>query len=386
MDPGAINEAGSGGTNAGGKPARPPAQKARDFLKTQALYVAVIILVMITGGIRTWQQFRAQEELRRTGQPQENVGPYPLLQTDYDAQVKYCLDAVLKRPEGRFRRAAAFVEAVGALTKYLIWGGAALTLALGLSWALRGHSAAQPSLPVPPWGLWDVAKISALWAAGAELLHTRLFFPLNHARPFEVPGDWIAELFVAVLLVGAAIHIVVAERGGHLRDLGIRGKFFGSVGLGLIAFVVVQPFLYLVSVLEERAAQRGWIPEIPVQEIIQVIAKTRSGSVVALAAIVTIVAAPIAEELLFRGLLQPALARWTGRGSAIVLSAAFFAAAHMDLYAMPLLLVLGIALAYVYDRTRSLAAPVALHMAFNGMTLLSVFAFRGLVTVLRASH
>ena len=53
---------------------------------------------------------------------------------------------------------------------------------------------------------------------------------------------------------------------------------------------------------------------------------------------------------------------------------------------MPSLLVLGIALAYVYDRTRSLAAPIALHMAFNGITLLSVFAFRGLVTVLRGPH
>jgi len=53
---------------------------------------------------------------------------------------------------------------------------------------------------------------------------------------------------------------------------------------------------------------------------------------------------------------------------------------------MPPLLVLGIALGYVYDRTQSLAAPLALHMVFNGMTLLSVFAFRGLVTALSAPH
>ena len=214
----------------------------------------------------------------------------------------------------------------------------------------------------------------------------KLFFPLNPARPFAVPGDWIAEIFVAILLVGATIHIVVAERGGHLRDLGIRGKFFGGIGVGLTAFLAIQPFLWLVGVLEERAARNGWIPEIPVQQILQVISKTRSAWVLALAAIVAVVAAPISEELLFRGFLQPALGRWTGRWLAILLSAAFFAAAHMDLYAMPLLLVLGIALAYVYDRTRSLAAPVALHMAFNGITLLSVFAFRGLVTALSAPH
>ena len=209
---------------------------------------------------------------------------------------------------------------------------------------------------------------------------------MNPERPFAAPGDWIAEIFIAILLVGATIHIVVAERGGRLRDLGIRGKFFGGIGVGLTAFLVVQPFLRLVAILEERAAQNGWIPEIPVQQILQVILETRSAWVLALAAVVAVVVAPISEELLFRGFLQPALGRWTGRWMAIVLGAAFFAAAHMDLYAMPALLVLGIALGYVYDRTRSLAAPVALHMAFNGMTLLSVFAFRGLVTALSAPH
>jgi membrane protease YdiL (CAAX protease family) len=209
---------------------------------------------------------------------------------------------------------------------------------------------------------------------------------LNPERPFAVPGDWIAEIFIAILLAGATIHIVVAERGGHLRDLGIRGKFLAGIGVGLTAFLVVQPFLWLVTVLEERAARSGRIPEIPIQQILQVILQTRSGWVLALAAIVAVVVAPISEELLFRGFLQPALGRWTGRWMAIVLGAAFFAVAHMDLYAVPALLVLGIALGYVYDRTRSLAAPVALHMAFNGMTLISVFAFRGLVTALSATQ
>jgi membrane protease YdiL (CAAX protease family) len=386
MDPDAINDAALARANASGKPARTPAQKAGDFLKSQAFYVAVVILVAVTGSMKTWQEYRAQEEERRTGQAQENAGPYPVLQKDFDAQVRFCLIEARTRPEDRYRRAAAFAEAVASLDDYLRWGGAALALALGLSWALRRQSPAEPALPEPPWGLWDVAKLAALWAAGAQLLHTKLFFPLNPDRPFAVPGDWIAEIFIGILLVGAAIHIVVSERGGHLRDLGIRGKFFGAVGIGLIAFVVVQPFIQLLAVLEERAASHGWIPEIPVQQIIQVIARTQSGSVLALAAIVTVVVAPISEEMLFRGLLQPALGRWTGRGSAILLSAAFFAAAHMDLYAMPMLLVLGIALAYVYDRTRSLAAPVALHMTFNGMTLLAVFAFRGLMTVLRGPH
>jgi len=382
MDPDAVNDGASGRTSGSGEPARAPAPKVLDFLKTEAFYLAVVILVVVMGGMKTWKEFRAQ----RTGQPQENVGPSQLLQKDLEAEEKAFLAVALTRSEDRFRRAAAFAQGVESLNLYLLWGGAVVALGIGLSWALRDRHAARPAMPEPPWGLWDVAKLAALWAVGAQVLHTKLFFPLDPQTPFAVPGDWIAEIFIAILLVGATIHIVVAERGGHLRDLGIRGKFFGGVAVGLTAFLVVQPFLRLIEALEERAARNGWIPEIPVQQILQVISRTQSGWVLALAAIVAVVAAPISEELLFRGVLQPALGRWTGRWWAIFLSAAFFAAAHMDLYAMPLLLVLGIALAYVYDRTRSLAAPVALHMAFNGVTLLSVFAFRGLVTALIAPH
>jgi membrane protease YdiL (CAAX protease family) len=384
MDSDAINGAAALGTSGSGEPARTPARQVGDFLKTEAFYLAVVILVVVMGGMKTWKELRAQEEQRRTGHAQENAGPSPLFQKDLDANAKNFLALALARTENRPRRAAAFAESVESLNRYLLFGGVAVALVMGLSRALRGRRVALPAVTEPPWGLWDVFKLAALWAAGAQILHMKLFFPLNPERPFAVPGDWMAEIFVAILLAGATIHIVVAERGGHLRDLGIRGKFFGGIGVGLTAFLVVQPFLQLVSVLEERAARSGWIPDIPVQQILQVILETRSGWVLALAAIVAVVVAPISEELFFRGFLQPALGRWTGRRMAIVLGAAFFAAAHMDLYTMPALLVLGIALGYVYDRTRSLAAPVALHMAFNGITLLSVFAFHGLVTALSA--
>jgi membrane protease YdiL (CAAX protease family) len=376
MDPDAINDAASPGTSGSAEPARTPAQKVFDFLKTEAFYLAVVILVVVMGGMKTWKELHTQE----------NAGPNPLLQKDLDANAKDFLALALTRTEDQPRRAAALAEGVESLTRYLFWGGAAVALVIGLTWALRGRRVAPPAVAEPPWGLWDVFKLAALWAVGAQLFHMKLFFPLNPERPFAVPGDWIAEIFIAILLVGATIHIVVSERGGRPRDLGIRGKFFAGIGVGLTAFLVVQPFLRLVAVLEERAARDGWIPEIPVQQILQVILETRSQWVLALAATVAVVVAPISEELLFRGFLQPALGRWTGRRLAIVLSAAFFATAHMDLYAMPTLLVLGIALGYVYDRTRSLAAPVALHMAFNATTLLSVFAFRGLVSALSAPH
>jgi membrane protease YdiL (CAAX protease family) len=375
----AIDNEAPSRTGNSGKPAQTAARKALDFLRTQAFYVVLVVLVVVMGGMRTWKELRAQEESERTGRPQESSGPSPLLQSALEKREQEYLAAALARPDKRCHRAATFAEAVEALTEYLFWAGCATALGIVLSSLRHRQTLTLPAAPEPTWGLWDVAKLAALWAAGAQLLHTRLFFRLNPERPFAGPGDWIAEIFVAILLVGAMIHIAVAERRGHLRDLGIRGNLFGGVAVGLAAFLVVQPFLRLVSFLEKRS-----FPEMPVQQVLQVIARTRSGSVLVLATIVAVVVAPVSEEMLFRGFLQPALGRWTGRRLAMLLSAAFFAAAHMDLYAMPMLLVLGIALAYIYDRTRSLAAPVTLHMAFNGITLLSVFAFRSLVSALSA--
>ena len=371
MDSDAMNDAASPGTNG--------TKKVRDFLRTEAFYLAVVILVVVMGGLKTWNEFRAQEEEQRTGQPPENAAPNPLLQKDLDASGKKYLNWAMTRTEERPRRAATFAVGIETLNRYLLFAGAAVALVMGSSWALRGRRRAPPAVIQPPWGLWDVFKLAALWAAGAQFFHSKLFFPMNPERPFATPGDWIAEIFVAILLVGATIHIV-AERGGRLRDLGIRSNFLGAIGVGLTAFLVAQPFLQLIALLEERAARDGWIPDIPVQRILQVILETRSAWVLTLAVIVAVVVAPISEELLFRGLLQPALGRWIGRWPAILFAAAFFAVAHMDLYAVATLLALGIALGYVYDRTRSLAAPVALHMAFNGITLFSVFAFRGLMT------
>lgn len=108
----------------------------------------------------------------------------------------------------------------------------------------------------------------------------------------------------------------------------------------------------------------------PMQPALQAILETDSISLLIWACVIGAVITPISEELLFRGLLQPALQRWAGPWAAISLGAAFFSLAHMDLFAAPSMLVLGLALGYVYYRTRSLVAPFLLHAAHNTLVLM----------------
>ena len=85
------------------------------------------------------------------------------------------------------------------------------------------------------------------------------------------------------------------------------------------------------------------------------------------------IAAPIFEELLFRGFLLPSLTRYVPVWGAIILSSLLFAIAHLSLSEILPLTALGIVLGVVYTRSRNLLAPMLLHSLWNSGTLLSPF-------------
>lgn len=85
-----------------------------------------------------------------------------------------------------------------------------------------------------------------------------------------------------------------------------------------------------------------------------------------------IVAAPLGEELFFRGLLFGSLRRRFRFSVAGTASAAGFGLVHVLPLLIPLMFVVGLVLAYVFERRGSLIASIAAHTAFNviGITLI----------------
>ena len=77
-----------------------------------------------------------------------------------------------------------------------------------------------------------------------------------------------------------------------------------------------------------------------------------------------VLVAPLAEELLFRGLLLR-LFRPFGDVWAIALSASLFAFAHGSLFQIPYALVAGLFLAFVALAGRSLLFPICFHFLYN---------------------
>ena len=88
----------------------------------------------------------------------------------------------------------------------------------------------------------------------------------------------------------------------------------------------------------------------------------------ALSFVAIAVAAPLAEEMTFRGLGYYLLSQF-GPWAAIAVTGLAFALAHGLVVGIPVFFVIGAGLAFLRYRTESLLPPILLHMAFNGLQL-----------------
>jgi membrane protease YdiL (CAAX protease family) len=88
-----------------------------------------------------------------------------------------------------------------------------------------------------------------------------------------------------------------------------------------------------------------------------------------LVVLAVVIVAPVAEEAFFRGVVFNAWRREAGRRWAFFGSAALFAAIHLSLLSLLPIFLLGIGLAWVYDRTKSLLAPMVMHATVNGISV-----------------
>jgi membrane protease YdiL (CAAX protease family) len=130
--------------------------------------------------------------------------------------------------------------------------------------------------------------------------------------------------------------------------------------------------LALISDIGEVVLHR-WIPDsLPITEFF----KDRPSAL--LLGAFGILVAPLMEELLFRGFLYPALARWTGTVVSVIITASAFTLLHgaqLGYSWAPLLLifVVGVTLTVTRMRTNSVATCVIVHMTYNFVLLLQTY-------------
>ncbi|MBT6450708.1 MAG: CPBP family intramembrane metalloprotease, partial [Verrucomicrobiales bacterium] len=137
------------------------------------------------------------------------------------------------------------------------------------------------------------------------------------------------------------------------------------LGPALFGMGFVLPAFGLHYISQTVLAQLGHEPV--VQEAVQMVMATEHPVEVGLQVVSVVIMAPIAEELLFRGILYNTIKHTGYPLAGMIISAALFALVHGSLALTLPLFVMGFALAWVYEKSGSIIAPMVMHATFNAI-------------------
>lgn len=223
---------------------------------------------------------------------------------------------------------------------------------------------------------WDLkdALLALVVAQVAALVGSILIlYSAGYTTPDEIDAAplWMLLLTQVPLWLGyGGITLWATTRKGHgpVLDLGWRFRWpdipFGLVTGALVQLVAV-PILYIPI--------RLLAPDEDLSEPARELADraTEPLSVVMLL-LITVVGAPIVEELFFRGLLLRSLERRFGPLTAVVGSSLVFGAVHFQWLQLPALVLFGAVCAWLTLRSGRLGPAIWAHVGFNLVTVLAL--------------
>ncbi|HEY5806648.1 MAG TPA: type II CAAX endopeptidase family protein, partial [Povalibacter sp.] len=172
-------------------------------------------------------------------------------------------------------------------------------------------------------------------------------------------GGLVTVLGNGVLFIG-----LMAYKRIDYRELFHPARSSVSATLG----VVTVPILLMVPGLVTLAGALNsivmWLFPMSVEDQ-AMFADMMSAST--LAVLFACVAAPVLEEMLFRGVILRSFLRQYSRTRAILASSVIFGLAHLNVYQLATAFAIGIIAGWLYERCRSLWPCIVLHAAYNGI-------------------
>jgi len=182
---------------------------------------------------------------------------------------------------------------------------------------------------------------------------------------------FLAELLAQnVAIFGGLYGVLLWWRGMSWSDLGLRpaqGKWLKTTGIIILVFFPLTLAFetamehFLGFSFEDLALQIyapygfSWLS---------------AGGLVVLGGIL----APVAEELYFRGVLYGWMRHRWSPTVGMLASATIFAGIHLQPEVMPEIFLVGVILAWLYERSDSLLPGILLHMAMNILAFVWLFS------------
>ncbi|MGC1306909.1 MAG: type II CAAX endopeptidase family protein [Phormidesmis sp.] len=229
-----------------------------------------------------------------------------------------------------------------------------LVLQLGL--------AAGRIMPLTP----DLATVNAGWIGGSGWIGAGWVLALTSR------GKALYSLVFYLLMAASTLGVLYVSIKAYLplSKEWFSARLSGRWPLwGLGSYLVALPLMLAVSLLNQQI----WQGQGGNNPILQIVLEERDPVALGMFFFTAAIAAPVFEEILFRGFLLPSLTRYLPTWGAIGLSSLIFSAAHLSFSEVLPLTVLGAILGFAYVRSRNLMSSILLHSTWNSVTMIGLF-------------
>jgi membrane protease YdiL (CAAX protease family) len=217
------------------------------------------------------------------------------------------------------------------------------------------------------------------------LLATVIILPVTVATHEEAPEALAAQAISVAVWDGfmiLVVYYIVRKSGGSWRSLGMRSPHPRPDGRpwstrSFLGFIAGAYFTSITAVVIYNAAINalGLDDLLPSQQLPD--AYFDHDWLVAMIGFSVVVAAPVAEEIFFRGFIFAGLRRRMPFVAAGLISGVLFSLAHTDPGLILPFTLVGLVLAFAYERTGSLYAAIGVHFIFNALSFLALLLVPG---------
>jgi len=174
---------------------------------------------------------------------------------------------------------------------------------------------------------------------------------------------------IAMLSIASIVPLILFWRTNLVEFFGLRWLRWKSI------FWIMPAFAFAMMIVGAILVACGWQTWIQdslgakPQEAVTLVKETSDVGLLVAMAVTAIIFAPITEELIFRGYLYPVVKRFTDRWFASIFSGVLFGVIHFNVMALPMLALMGVILAVIYEKSGSLWVPIGCHAAFNATSV-----------------
>ena len=231
---------------------------------------------------------------------------------------------------------------------------------------------------------WNVENVAARLGGYLVCLYGGILLAAWAQKTAPSLGPSVSQMIISGLsLQGATLvlipHFLNEQQLNWNEAFGFGNNRRQAIMLGVILACVFLPVgMGLQWLCAEVMVHLPWLHLKPQeQESVQTLGMAVTWFNRAALALVTIVLAPTAEEMLFRGIFYPAIKQAGFPRLALWGTALLFAAIHLNLVTFVPLTLLAVGLTLVYEATDNLLAPITAHATFNAMNFVILYSTLG---------